>query len=741
MAVQVANASQSRITARLDELLQRARLVKRSTSIEPPLQVSELVSEDERLFGDLNDEKEILSTALESAAKGVFYASIGLTKINEPAFVTVWNLLDILQYCGDRDICSAQLVLLLIEELLDSQSLAQCRTVFSFLESRREAIIAISSQNKSLVILRLCNELLRRLSRAEDPVFCGRVYIFMFQSFPLGDKSSVNLRGNFHVENVTTFEEFLNEANADEDSMQVDNDTTTPSIKTVAEPEEAPSKPSSARKSKDEPPKTLDVDTLYPVFWSLQHSFSNPPRLFEENNFKDFRSSLEATLAKFKEVPKVIQSSDLERKKGPKPSSGDSYDAFANTFNPKYLTSRDLFKLELSDLAFQRHILVQALILIDFLLTLTEKAKSKPLYQNAQKAMQYNFTMPEQDTEWALGIKTAIANYLQEGPDGKFYYRMVDTVLSRDKNWVRWKMENCQSFTRKRVHTAEFLSSKSDAVRAVAKKRPNEPTGVPSSLNFLYNTEAEKGLSQLRQRDRFNAPSVENYAKKVKTIDLDLEMANSDAEKRELEEKKSSYIWRGLRAASQKHLSSFDKIEHGKGLEALQPVPSQSEIAGNDTAPIVPEGRDAAPPDEQHSVEEQRAEQRSQPVIVHIPKRLLRYQWGRQQAVKQPRDGATVRTAPRSAAIKMKDTTEWTGPSCLARHCVIPGAAEMRWTANTASAAMGQDNSRRVWAAMTVIGRSLSSNAPHRSIVGVLAYRCLQSVDSAVERRQAVSKC
>lgn len=177
-------------------------------------------------------------------------------------------------------------------------------------------------------------------------MFCGRVYIFMFQSFPLGDKSSVNLRGNFHVENVTTFEEFLGESNIDEDHMQVDVDTNSPAVKTAAELEENLSKPSSGRKGKEEPPKTLDIATLYPVFWSLQHSFSNPPRLFEENNFKDFRSSLEATLAKFREVPKVIQSGDIERKKGPKPASGDSYDAFANTFNPKYLTSRDLFKLE-----------------------------------------------------------------------------------------------------------------------------------------------------------------------------------------------------------------------------------------------------------------------------------------------------------------------------------------------------------------------------------------------------------
>lgn len=168
----------------------------------------------------------------------------------------------------------------------------------------------------------------------------------MFQSFPLGDKSSVNLRGNFHVENVTTFEDFLTDSSTNEDAMQVDNDASTLAIETTAEPEDPTNKPTNPRKGKEDSPKTLDIDALYPVFWSLQHSFSNPPRLFEENNFKEFRSSLEATLAKFKEVPKVIQSGDIERKKGPKPSSGDSYDAFANTFNPKYLTSRDLFKLE-----------------------------------------------------------------------------------------------------------------------------------------------------------------------------------------------------------------------------------------------------------------------------------------------------------------------------------------------------------------------------------------------------------
>ena len=65
------------------------------------------------------------------------------------------------------------------------------------------------TNSKEMVILRTCNELLRRLSRAEDPVFCGRVYVFLFQSFPLGHKGSVNLRGEFHIGNVTTFEDYL----------------------------------------------------------------------------------------------------------------------------------------------------------------------------------------------------------------------------------------------------------------------------------------------------------------------------------------------------------------------------------------------------------------------------------------------------------------------------------------------------------------------------------------------------
>lgn len=95
--------------------------------------------------------------------------------------------------------------------------------------------------------------------------------------------------------------------------------------------------------------------------------------------------------------------------------------------------------------------------------------------------------------------------------------------------------------------------------------------------------------------------------------ELDLEMVTSDEEKRQIEERKTSNTWRGLRLASKSRLSSFDRLEQGKGLERLfQPI----EAAGEDNAPTAPEDRDSVPQEQQHqSVEDQRAGQQSQVTV------------------------------------------------------------------------------------------------------------------------------
>ncbi|KAL1610448.1 hypothetical protein SLS60_002116 [Paraconiothyrium brasiliense] len=628
-----ATSSEDRFGPRLNALVKRARAVKQETSIDPPLQIPALLTDNEPLMDPI-EPRDLRELTAESAAKSILYPILNSTRIHDPSFVDVWNLLDVVQGCADRDLCSNQLVLLLAEEVLDSLSIADCHLAFNYLESRREAILSVSeisnpasiawmcrnvlthlmtppqaisrplltigqggtgtTGSKEMVILRTCNELLRRLSRAEDPVFCGRVYVFLFQSFPLGHKGSVNLRGEFHVGNVTTFEDFIVAEQSGDLLMEDAPTSQAENVEKEAKPEETkPAEPDSRTEKK---PSTMDIDTLYPVFWSLQHSFSNPPRLFDDEKFKQFQRALEATLAKFKEVPKVIQSGESARKAGSPTSADENYDEFANSFNPKYLTSRDLFKLELSDVAFQRHVLVQALILIDFLLTLTGTAKSKPHYENAQQSMKYSFTLGEEDTEWALGIKNSIANYLQDGPDGKFYYRVVDTVLSRDKNWVRWKMDRCQSFTRQKVPAKVYLESKGGAVAAVTSKKDRKPGGVPPALRFLATAEPGKGLAQLRQRGQFTKPSPKDYTARIETTD---QQPPTEEDPRELNEKITSSTWRGLRLASQNQLSLFDRFNHANGLKSLfQPGQTRTEDKGGDPQP-------------EQTVEEPRADQQS----------------------------------------------------------------------------------------------------------------------------------
>lgn len=240
----------------------------------------------------------------------------------------MWHFLDILSVLSDDGVCDPALVFWLIEELLDSQTITGCRVIFDYLESRRERITAKHFKQKNLVILRSCNELLRRLSRAEDTTFCGRVFIFMFQSFPLGDRSSVNLRGEYHLENVTTYEK---EAPAAKDEETADDQTADVDMK------DANGDAKEAAKTKDES-KRVDPNILYPMFWSLQESFSQPLKLFDASHFEGYKTSLETTMKVF-EALQQDGPRNLKRK-----ADEDAPDAF----NPKYLTSRDLFELEVS---------------------------------------------------------------------------------------------------------------------------------------------------------------------------------------------------------------------------------------------------------------------------------------------------------------------------------------------------------------------------------------------------------
>jgi hypothetical protein len=56
----------------------------------------------------------------------------------------------------------------------------------------------VPQKGKALVLLRTLNDLLRRLSKmGSTTIFCGRILTFLSGVFPLGERSGVNLRGEY----------------------------------------------------------------------------------------------------------------------------------------------------------------------------------------------------------------------------------------------------------------------------------------------------------------------------------------------------------------------------------------------------------------------------------------------------------------------------------------------------------------------------------------------------------------
>jgi THO complex subunit 1 len=99
-------------------------------------------------------------------------------------------------------------------------------------------------------------------------------------------------------------------------------------------------------------------------------------------------------------------------------------------------------------------------------------------------------------------MRSEIATYLQQGPEGKFYYRMVDTVLLRDKNWVRWKAENCPPYDRPSITAIEFVEARDNAHKACSNKRLRATPLGSLDLSFLSDGESIDGLNKLKDPAR-----------------------------------------------------------------------------------------------------------------------------------------------------------------------------------------------------------------------------------------------
>ena len=146
---------------------------------------------------------------------------------------------------------------------------------------------------------------------------------------------------------------------------------------------------------------------------------------------------------------------------------------------------------------------------------------------------------------------------------------MVETVLSRDKNWIRWKIENCPSIERPPVPPEEFRDAKKALHRATAPRPLRQNPMGSMSLDFLKNTDEASLFERLKSNDRYQLPDLETFKAKIADDDFDIDTARDPESKAEAVERKYSKSWRALRIAGRTKMSMFDRIDDPSNIDAI----------------------------------------------------------------------------------------------------------------------------------------------------------------------------
>ncbi|KAI0040660.1 UDP-glucose 4-epimerase [Auriscalpium vulgare] len=438
--------------------------------------------------------------------------------------------LDLVLAFTEHEACEQTFPFTTLQDLLETQTIVSCSHIFSWIEAHAARLTEnmVPQKGKALILLRTLNDLLRRLSKmGSNTIFCGRILTFLSGVFPLGERSGVNLRGEYGP----TWEGAKEEAKVEE------------------KPEEEPQE----KMQVDEPSdaKTLDKkgerkDDFYNTFWSLQLPFSRPPAFATPNTFEEFKESVNKVMPVIKEATAKdramtgsrtvmtnaaasASNGSLKRKRDAtepeeEPSSKDSY------FFAKFLTSPELLDLEIADTHFRRQFLFQLVIVLHHLLTFTKQAKDAWVSPR-NRSLQMEFTLEPADAQWVTDtVAKAYDELRQTAPGGRVFADTVAMILEREKNWVRWKNDLCAPFDREpyAVESEDGASKVGliEATRARRERMREDPPEWEHSLGSASLTEIwEMGYRSLRDLENpFQPGEVKDFVKKAKLEDNRIEM-------------------------------------------------------------------------------------------------------------------------------------------------------------------------------------------------------------------------
>ena len=296
---------------------------------------------------------------------------------------------------------------LLIMDLLERQTISAAEVVWRTVEELATELTTPELFNRGkLTVLRFCNALLRRLSKSCNTEFCGRVLMFLAATYPLSERSAVNISGKINVTNIAVETGADNFDSGDgciagglgeegSESMDVDINSSVDDILALARALQRESSGNNVMvttSDENDGPKVAIDYNLYKTFWNIQNFVSGEStRLVESSYWADFNRHVEAVLTAFEInsfsdseltqalvnwesskaaagtqnfIPKRSGSSSEDAEVKNNNNNNDAGDAYSGC---KYLTSSQLFALQLKDPQIREQITTQLAIHLHYI--------------------------------------------------------------------------------------------------------------------------------------------------------------------------------------------------------------------------------------------------------------------------------------------------------------------------------------------------------------------------------------
>ncbi|KAL3284462.1 hypothetical protein HHI36_018623 [Cryptolaemus montrouzieri] len=427
--------------------------------------------------------------------------------------VGVTTLKNYVSFCIEtcrHGLTTSTLPVQILGDIFEALTLDACQDMFSFVEENvsvwKEELFFSGCKNN---LLRLCNDLLRRLSRSTATIFCGRILLFLAKFFPFSERSGLNIVSEFNLENTTQY----GTDSSQESTLEIET---------------------------GDKKKNIVIDfTLYCKFWSLQDFFRFPTQCYDKVQWKLFCSHSQSILS-------IFQGLKLEYV-GKGFGSTERKDTM---YFSKYLTSQKLLDLQLYDNNFRRFVLLQFLILFQYL-TSSVKFKSE------------SFELKTDQKDWIQSTTEKIYKLLRETPpDGERFAEIVANILSREEYWNAWKNDGCPEFKKQSVLTEPLEKSQNKSSRPLLgdlikqANKDNKYYMGSNELTKLWNL-CPNNLEACKGKERDFLPTLENYFK-----DAIEQMESGEIKDENNLLKDSNFGWRALRLLARRspHFFTFSTV-------------------------------------------------------------------------------------------------------------------------------------------------------------------------------------